>query len=80
MRLISEIHLGHPCDITIDDKDHTNSNGGCAQICNKNGENVVCSCMNGYQLGDDGKSCDPGTIQKQIDIAIFKGQQFLSGA
>ena len=64
--MISEIHLGHPCDITIDDKEYTNANGGCAQICNKNGENVVCSCVNGYQLGDDGKSCDPGTINKTL--------------
>ncbi|XP_078493063.1 pancreatic secretory granule membrane major glycoprotein GP2 [Ciona intestinalis] len=29
----------------------------CAQLCDVVGENVVCSCNEGYKLDDDGKSC-----------------------
>ena len=34
-----------------------NSNGGCWQICNSDGNSVVCSCKEGFRLKADGKSC-----------------------
>merc|ERR1712165_674707 len=37
-----------PCDI---------GNGGCGQICQKNGDSAVCACEDGFKLGSDGKSC-----------------------
>ena len=36
---------------------HDGSNGGCDQICNNNGGTAVCTCMNGYDLKSDGKTC-----------------------
>lgn len=44
----------HPCD--------TKDKGGCAQVCNKIGENAQgkfeCSCAVKWKLLDDGKKCD----------------------
>ena len=36
---------------------HDGSNGGCDQICNNNGGTAVCTCMTGYDLKSDGKTC-----------------------
>lgn len=33
-------------------------NGGCDHFCTVKEKNVVCSCAKGYQLADNGKSCD----------------------
>lgn len=33
------------------------ANGGCSQICNKDGVKAVCSCKEGFELAKDGKSC-----------------------
>ena len=43
-------YLAHLCD--------RESNGGCSQICNKKGDNVECSCNEGFKLSSDGVSCD----------------------
>merc|ERR1712007_369686 len=40
----------HPCD--------TEEKGGCAQMCEKEGDNVKCGCAEGFVLGGDGKSCE----------------------
>ena len=40
----------HPCD--------TKNKGGCDHICNKKGEGVECSCKAGFQLEEDGESCE----------------------
>ena len=45
----------HPCD--------KETKGGCDQICNKDGDDAVCSCNEpDYKLGEDGKSCEEGDI------------------
>ena len=33
-------------------------NGGCEQICNKKGNQATCSCKKGFDLSEDGKSCE----------------------
>ena len=42
----------HPCD--------TKANGGCEEICKKNGEGVTCMCKEGSELNMDGKTCSKG--------------------
>ena len=32
-------------------------NGGCMQICNKNGDELECSCREGFKLNDDKLGC-----------------------
>ena len=39
---------GDPCDF---------ANGGCSQMCNSDGNGMVCSCYLGFRLEEDGKSC-----------------------
>ena len=36
------------------------NNGGCDDVCNKNGEGVTCSCKLYYKLADDGVTCEIG--------------------
>jgi len=38
----------HPCDV---------GNGGCEQVCVKDGDNAVCFCEEGFELAPDDKSC-----------------------
>ncbi|CAL1590745.1 unnamed protein product [Knipowitschia caucasica] len=33
-------------------------NGGCEHFCKQTGEQFFCECANGYQLGQDGQSCE----------------------
>ena len=42
----------HPCD--------KKTKGGCEQVCNKDGDNVICSCepAEDFTLNTDGKTCD----------------------
>ena len=48
--MLHYIPLVHPCD-----KD---DNGGCTQECIKGeGKELTCECIEGYELGEDGKSC-----------------------
>ncbi|KAM8964878.1 coagulation factor IX [Sarcophilus harrisii] len=48
---------GKNCEL---DADCSIKNGGCKQFCKMNELNkVVCSCISGYQLGEDQKSCEP---------------------
>lgn len=35
----------------------TTKNGGCEHMCNEEGEEVICSCNDGYELNEDGLSC-----------------------
>ena len=42
----------HPCD--------KGNNGGCDQVCNKNGNSSSCSCNDGYKLAVDEVTCDEG--------------------
>ena len=46
------IYLVHPCE-----KD---DNGGCLQICIKNGTAVVCECNENFKLAADGSTCNKG--------------------
>lgn len=39
----------HPCDL--------GDNGGCQHVCSKKGSDVLCSCEEGFELGDDEKTC-----------------------
>ena len=39
----------HPCD--------RGTNGGCDQQCDKDGDSAKCSCMPGYELLSDNKTC-----------------------
>ena len=48
--------LVHPCDI---------GNGGCGQICEKDGDSTVCACEEGFELGPDGKSCSASKYKYQ---------------
>ena len=41
--------LVHPCE--------KETKGGCDHICNKKGDEVLCSCNDGYKLDGDAKSC-----------------------
>jgi len=43
---------GDPCDF---------ANGGCSQMCNSDGNGMVCSCKEGFRLEADGKSCSEMT-------------------
>ena len=36
---------------------------GCEQICNNTVGSYVCSCMNGFTLNADGRTCDGIVIQ-----------------
>lgn len=38
-------------------------NGGCSQLCFQKVTQSVCDCAIGYQLGDDGRSCNSGRLQ-----------------
>ena len=42
--------LVHPCD--------KEDNGGCSQICKKNGTTQVCACQPDFKLSTDGKMCN----------------------
>ena len=42
--------LVHPCDLP--------TNGGCDQVCNKDGVNASCSCDDGFKLADNGLACN----------------------
>lgn len=35
----------------------TTKNGGCEHVCRQEGDEVVCSCDDGYELNEDGLSC-----------------------
>lgn len=35
----------------------TIENGGCSEACINTNGSYTCTCTNGYQLGNDGKSC-----------------------
>ena len=41
----------HPCD--------RKANGGCNQICKKNGKDAVCLCRNGFVMSADNETCVP---------------------
>lgn len=43
--------------IDIDECSSSN-NGGCLQICTNLEGSHVCSCMDGYELGGDGRDCE----------------------
>lgn len=32
-------------------------NGGCSQVCNKDGIKAICSCNSGFKLDADGVTC-----------------------
>ena len=42
-------YLVHPCD--------RKDNGGCNQVCDKEGDNKTCSCDEGFELLPDGVNC-----------------------
>ena len=51
-RRINELYLFitvHPCDSA--------EKGGCEHVCNKDGDQSVCSCNDGYKLKEDQHSC-----------------------
>ncbi len=49
------ICIVHPCD--------TVSQGGCTQLCKKRKQKYQCACEDGFELGNDGKSCTKGAIR-----------------
>ena len=50
--LRSIFHLVHLCE--------RENNGGCAQICNKVGDKVKCTCRTEFELSEDGMTCEEG--------------------
>ncbi|KAM6290463.1 coagulation factor X-like [Porphyrio hochstetteri] len=54
------------------------SNGNCEQFCKTEDEEVVCSCADGYALGNDNKSCIPvvkfpcGKLQRPHEASLEK--------
>ena len=63
-------NIVHPCDI---------GNGGCGQICNRDGDDAVCACEEGFELGSDGKSCSKGEYvntnpRRIVSIAIMSSE------
>lgn len=45
------------------DVDHcAQNNGNCSDVCNVVNGDVVCSCFDGFELGDDGKRCQRTSI------------------
>ena len=42
------------------------SNGNCEHLCIQQLNNYKCTCTDGFKLGQDGKSCIPGTRLKHI--------------
>ena len=44
----------HPCE--------TKTKGGCAQICEKKGDEAKCKCQKEFKLGVDNKSCITGKL------------------
>jgi len=45
----------HPCD--------SHTRGGCNHYCNKVGDNARCSCVSGYQLSGNQKTCQKGATK-----------------
>ncbi|KAK2852090.1 hypothetical protein Q5P01_008366 [Channa striata] len=37
-------------------------NGGCEHFCRTDGTHLYCECDNGYELGDDGQSCEVSAV------------------
>nr|XP_013052887.2 coagulation factor X-like [Anser cygnoides] len=54
------------------------NNGNCGQFCKDEGEGVVCSCVAGYALDDDNKTCIPvvkfpcGKLQRKHEVGREK--------
>ena len=55
--------LAHPCD--------KKDNGGCSQVCNKDGEEAACACHEGFELTDDEKSCKESKHQRKCLYCIW---------
>lgn len=53
----------HPCDQPV--------KGGCQQKCTKDGEGAICGCNEGFNLGDDEKSCQGGAAEAAVSKSIF---------
>lgn len=53
--------LVHVCD--------SGNNGGCDQICNKDGDQAACTCRKGFKLSSDKVSCIKGNAL----CLFFKG-------
>ena len=42
----------------VDEDECEDGNGGCSQICNNLPGNYQCDCEDGYELQDDGTTCE----------------------
>lgn len=61
--LCSKTHNNHyawsnPGPFCQNDRSCTVKNGGCEHVCNQEGDEVICSCRDGYELNKDGLSCN----------------------
>ena len=43
--------------IHVDVNECQSDNGGCAQTCDNTDGSYQCSCLNGYELANDGHNC-----------------------
>ena len=54
----------HPCDRA--------SNGGCSQVCEKDGDNAKCGCDDGYELLDDKVTCKKSKSRAFIYSTVIR--------
>lgn len=61
--MFSVLSVENPCAVR---------NGGCSQVCRREGDHANCACHPGYHLAEDGKTCK-GKINLTCDITIRIG-------
>lgn len=54
-------------------------NGGCSQECRRDGDEARCGCHSGYQLAEDGKTCE-GKMYLDGDLYLVWFVELVSGA
>lgn len=47
------------------------NNGDCTQFCKEEDEGVVCSCVSGYALDDDNKTCVPVGMKPHLKFILL---------
>lgn len=54
------------------------NNGNCAQFCKEEDEGVVCSCVSGYALDDDNKTCVPVGTKPHLKFILLDTHHILT--
>lgn len=54
------------------------NNGNCGQFCKDEDEGVVCSCVDGYALGDDNKTCIPVGMKPRLKFILWDAHRIFT--